>query len=53
MAPASGAEVIVLQSHPTWIAAHRRSRERAESMARHPSASARAAIAQGELANRA
>jgi hypothetical protein len=37
MANASGATVIFLQSHPAWIAAQRRERERNESMRRHPS----------------
>ncbi len=36
-APALGANVIVLQSHPAWVAAQRRARERSESMRRHPS----------------
>lgn len=38
MANTSGATVIFLQSHPAWIAAQRRERERSESMRRHPSA---------------
>ncbi len=37
MANTSGATVIFLQSHPAWIAAQRRERERNESMRRHPS----------------
>lgn len=32
-----GANVIVLQSHPAWLAAQRRARERSEAMRRHPS----------------
>lgn len=38
MANTSEAMVIFLQSHPAWIAAQRRERERSESMRRHPSA---------------
>lgn len=38
MANTSEATVIFLQSHPAWIAAQRRERERSESMRRHPSA---------------
>ncbi|PRI13917.1 hypothetical protein B2J96_19040 [Mycobacterium shigaense] len=41
MANASGATVIFLESHPTWIAAHRHERERQEAMRRHPSFGAR------------
>ena len=52
MASASSANVIVLQSHPTWIAVQRRARERTEAMRRHPSFSACAAMAQGELGHR-
>lgn len=37
MANTSGATVIFLQSHPAWIAAQRRERERSEAMRRHPS----------------
>jgi hypothetical protein len=37
VANASVATVIVLQSHPIWIAARRRDRQRQESMRRHPS----------------
>ena len=37
MANASGATVIVLQSHPIWIAARRRDRQRQDAMRRHPS----------------
>lgn len=36
MADASGATVICLQSHPVWLAAKRRERQRKESMGRHP-----------------
>ena len=36
-APALGANVIVLQSHPAWVAAQRHACERSESMRRHPS----------------
>jgi hypothetical protein len=35
------AEVIVLESHPTWIAAQRRESERIEAMRRHPSSQAK------------
>jgi hypothetical protein len=45
---ASGADVIFLQSHPAWIAAHRREHERREAMRRHPSFTARRAAASGE-----
>lgn len=41
MANASGATVICLQSHPAWVAAQRRARERSEAMSRHPSCRAR------------
>jgi hypothetical protein len=41
VANASGATVIVLQSHPAWAAAQRRARERREAMRRHPSSLAR------------
>ena len=41
MADASGATVIFLQSHPAWVAAQRRARERGEAMGRHPSFLAR------------
>jgi hypothetical protein len=37
MAHASPATVIVLQSHPAWLAAQERARERSESMRHHPS----------------
>jgi hypothetical protein len=37
----SGATVIFLESHPTWLAAQRRARERTEAMHRHPSFLAR------------
>lgn len=37
MANTSGATVIFLQSHPAWVAARRRERERMEAMHRHPS----------------
>jgi hypothetical protein len=37
MANAPESTVIFLQSHPAWIAAQRRERERDESMRRHPS----------------
>lgn len=37
MANAPESTVIFLQSHPAWIAAQRRERERTESMHRHPS----------------
>jgi hypothetical protein len=48
VASASGADVIFLQSHPTWVAAQRRARERREAMRRHPSFIARRAAASGE-----
>jgi hypothetical protein len=41
VANTSGATVISLQSHPSWIAANRREREREEAMRRHPSFRAR------------
>jgi len=41
VADASGATVIFLHSHPAWIAAQRRARERGEAMGRHPSFLAR------------
>lgn len=37
MASVGGAEVIVLESHPVWVAAQRRQSERFEAMRRHPS----------------
>ena len=36
-APALAANVIVLQSHPAWVAAQLHACERSESMRRHPS----------------
>lgn len=36
VASASGAKVIHLQSHPTWVAAQRRERQLQEEMRRHP-----------------
>ena len=41
VANTSDATVIVLQSHPAWIAAHRYDREREEAIRRHPSFRAR------------
>jgi hypothetical protein len=41
VANASGATVIFLHSHPAWVAAQRRARERNESIRRHPSFLAR------------
>ena len=41
MANTPESTVIFLQSHPAWIAAQRRERERNESMSRHPSARGR------------
>jgi hypothetical protein len=35
--------VIFLHSHPTWVAAQQRARQRNESMRRHPSSRQRAA----------
>jgi hypothetical protein len=37
MAHALGAKVIVLESHPAWVAAQRRARERSRAIRRHPS----------------
>ena len=48
MRSASGANVIFLESHPAWVAARRRERERHEAMRRHPSFVARRAAALGE-----
>ncbi len=48
MRNASGANVIFLHSHPTWVAAQGRERERREAMRRHPSFVARRAAAAGE-----
>ncbi|MEB3981469.1 hypothetical protein OQ968_09360 [Mycobacterium sp. 663a-19] len=48
MANASGATVIFLHSHPAWVAAQRRARQRSESMRRHPSSLARRRAAAGE-----
>ena len=45
MRSASGAKVIALESHPAWVAARRRERERREAMRRHPSFAARRAAA--------
>ncbi|ORA22747.1 hypothetical protein BST12_08755 [Mycobacterium angelicum] len=36
MANASGATVIVLQSHPLWIAAQKREEQLRDEMSRHP-----------------
>jgi hypothetical protein len=36
MAFASGATVVILQSHPLWVAAQQRAHERSEAMRRHP-----------------
>ena len=45
-----GAEVIVLQSHPAWVAAQRRARERSQAIHRHPSCLAQQRrIAQGDI----
>ncbi len=41
MTNTSEATVIFLDSHPVWIAAQRRARERGEAMLRHPSARVR------------
>jgi hypothetical protein len=38
---ATGATVIFLRSHPAWVAAQRRRRERGEAIRRHPSFVAR------------
>lgn len=45
MAPAFAAKVIVLQSHPLWVAARERERERREAMRRHPSSFAQRKMA--------
>jgi hypothetical protein len=45
---APDAKVIFLQSHPAWVAARHRERERREAMRRHPSFVARRAAASGE-----
>ena len=37
MATTTGATVIFLESHPAWIAAQQRARQRGEAMHRHPS----------------
>lgn len=52
MANTSRATVIVLKSHPVWVAAQRRARQRSEAMRRHPSFVARehAAASGGEVA---
>jgi hypothetical protein len=52
MAHASRAKVIVLQSHPAWVAAHTRARELNEAMRRHPSFSTQRGIAQGDFGQR-
>jgi hypothetical protein len=41
VANAAGEKVIFLHSHPAWLAAQRRARERSEAMRRHPSFLAR------------
>jgi hypothetical protein len=52
MAHALGATVIVLQSHPAWVAAQARARELDEAMRRHPSFSTRGSIVQGDVGQR-
>ncbi len=48
MAFESGATVVILQSHPAFVAAQQRAYERSEAMRRHPSYLARKiAAAQG------
>lgn len=48
MSFAPNATVVILQSHPVWVAAQQRAHERSEAMRRHPSYSARKnAAAQG------
>jgi len=37
VANGSGATVIFLHSHPAWIAAQQRARQRSDAMRRHPS----------------
>lgn len=50
MARVAGAKVIVLQSHPVWIAAQQLARERSEAMLRHPSFPAhQRAVGQGDV----
>jgi hypothetical protein len=50
MAHALGAKVIVLQSHPAWVGAQRRARERSQAIRRHPSCLAQQRrIAQGDI----
>ena len=50
MANTPGSTVIFLQSHPAWIAAQRRERERSESMRRHPSSRGRRGTAEVDSA---
>lgn len=45
MANKSEGTVIFLQSHPLWIAAQRRERERNDAMRRHPSVRVRQRVA--------
>lgn len=45
MAKKSEGTVIFLQSHPLWVAAQRRERERGDAMRRHPSFRARQRVA--------
>ncbi|TAM67204.1 MAG: hypothetical protein EPN51_14535 [Mycobacterium sp.] len=55
MAPAVTAKVIVLQSHPVWVAAQKGQRERREAMSRHPSSHVRRGMVRnvvGQLASR-
>lgn len=55
MVPAPAAAVITFQSHPAWLAAQERARERSESIRRHPSFRARKLVAEedGEEVGRA
>lgn len=48
-----GAQVIVLRSHPLWIAAQQQARDRGASMRRHPSARLRVIPPVGRATRRA
>ena len=52
MAHAVRAKVIVLQSHPAWVAAQTRARELSEAMRRHPSCSTQRDIARCDIGQR-
>lgn len=51
MTNTSEATIIFLDSHPVWIAAQRRARERGEAMLRHPSARVRRRGSSGSAAS--